>query len=250
MPGCARRSTAWRPGPSSSAARYATVTTRTTGSTNQETKTRGNGRPHAVAGSMSYGCAVLCRSGCRTSRRRTRPQRARPRRGRRPQARRGPLGTGQPRRLPRPADLVRGRLERPPASPRRLHSGPGRGECGTHRPCRHGGWSPSARSRRSIRRSGSRRRSAGPHAGTGPPAPPRPPSPARSSSGRATTTRAERTVPSCYITRLFSPWVMRPSTELRLSARCSRSVSLAGLSGRDGAAPGRLGRSSPPSSAG
>jgi len=112
------------------------------------------------------------------------------------------------------------------------------------------GWSPSARSRRSIRRSGSRRRSAGPHAGTGPPAPPRPPSPARSSSGRATTTRAERTVPSCYITRLFSPWVIRPSTELRLSARCSRSVSLAGLSGRDGAAPGRLGRSSPPSSAG
>ena len=39
---------------------------------------------------------------------------------------------------PDPADLVRGRPERPPASPRRLHSGPGRGECGTHRPCRHG----------------------------------------------------------------------------------------------------------------
>jgi hypothetical protein len=29
------------------------LTTRTTGSTNQETKTRGNGRPHAVAGSTT-----------------------------------------------------------------------------------------------------------------------------------------------------------------------------------------------------
>ena len=87
---------------------------------------------------MSYGCAVPCSSGCRTSRRRTRPQRGRSRRD--DDLRRGEDRSGQDNLAgyPDPADLVRGRPGRPPASPRRLHSGPGRGECGTHRPCRHG----------------------------------------------------------------------------------------------------------------